>query len=105
MTPMDAAALVVLLVLPFDWLIRRELARAENPDPRQCGIVVVRERALDSHSGSVGHYLGHEIWRSVTFRGHVYRFDRIQPAAERERLAPGELFLDPGLVYVLGVPA
>jgi len=98
---MDAAALVVLMVLPFNWLIQREVARAEIPDPRQCGIVVVSERALDAHSGSVGHYLGREIWQSVTFRGHVYRFDRIQPAAERERIARGELFLEPGLVYVL----
>ena len=101
MTPLDAAALVVLMVLPFHWLIRRELARAEAPDPRACGIVIAKERALDMHSRSIGSYGGHEIWETVTFRGFVYHFDRIQPSRRREAVAPGELFLDPGLVYVL----
>ena len=105
MTPLDAAALVALMVLPFNWLVRRELAKIEGADPRQCGIVIVRERALDAYTAPIGDYLGHAIWGTVTFHGLVYRFDRVQPAVRREDLAPGELFLDPGLVYVLGVSA
>jgi hypothetical protein len=30
-----------------------------------------------------------------------YRFDHIRDPKTRERLNPGELFLDPGLVYVV----
>jgi hypothetical protein len=37
----------------------------------------------------------------VRFKGLHYRFDRIIDAAMRERIAPGELYLEPGLVYVL----
>jgi hypothetical protein len=45
--------------------------------------------------------MGRPIWGSVTFKGMLYRFDRIQPAARREALAAGELFLEPGLVYTV----
>jgi hypothetical protein len=102
MTPIDAAALVCLMVIPFHWLVQRQLAKEENRDPRRCGIVIVRERALDGYSGSVGCYKGRQIWETVTFRGLVYRFDRVIPPSQCERLAPGELYLDPGLVYVTG---
>jgi hypothetical protein len=32
--------------------------------------------------------------------GMVYRFDRILEPRRKERLAAGELYLEPGLVYV-----
>src|SRR5262245_36421861 len=101
MTPLDAGALVLLMLLPFHWLIRRELAKEEARDLRRCGIVIVRERALEAHSRAIGEYRGHEIWETVTFRGLVYRFHHVLPRERREKLAPGELFLDPGLVYVV----
>jgi hypothetical protein len=41
------------------------------------------------------------VWASVRFMGMEYRFDHVQDPRARERLAPGELFLDPGLVYVV----
>ena len=102
MTPVDAAVLALALSLGFLRIINRELDRAENEDLRRCGIVIVRERVLEAHSQAIGEYMGHEIWRTVTFRGLVYRFDRIQGQSRREQLAPGELYLDPGLVYVTG---
>ena len=37
---------------------------------------------------------------SVTFKGMVYRFDRVVPERERERISARELWLAPGLVYV-----
>lgn len=101
MAPLEAAALVALLALPFHWLVLRQLAKAEHPDPRRCGIVIVRERALEAHSRAIGSYQGHDIWETVTFRGSVYAFDRVQSEDRREQLAAGELFLDPGLVYVI----
>jgi len=105
MTPLEAVALVALMALPLHWLVQRELAKAGNVDPRSCGIVVVRESAIDAHSLPIGEYMGHEVWQSVTFRGLVYQFDRIQSPSLREKLGPGELFLDPGLVYALRVTA
>jgi len=101
-SPLDAAALVVLLLLPFHWAVRRELAKMEAEDPRSCAIVVLREQALEAHSQPIGAYMGHAIWGTVTFHGLLYRFDRIQPPRKKEELAAGELFLDPGLVYVVG---
>jgi hypothetical protein len=44
--------------------------------------------------------MGCHIWGSVTFMGMVYRFDRILEPRRKERLAAGELYLEPGLVYV-----
>ena len=105
MAPLEAAALVIVLILPFHWLVQRELASAANVDPRRCGIVILRDRALEARSPPVGEYQGHPIWGTVTFRGMIYRFDRIQQPRHRDALAAGELFLDPGLVYVLGIPA
>jgi hypothetical protein len=102
MTPIDAAILVLALALGFLRIIYRELDKAETEDLHRCGIVIVRERVLEGHSQPIGEYLGHQIWRTVTFRGLVYRFDRIQGQSRREQLAPGELYLDPGLVYVTG---
>ena len=67
---------------------------------RAHGIVVVRESALDGHTDPVGEYAGHAIWGSVTFLGMVYRFDHVIPARDKEKTGPGELYLDPGLVYV-----
>jgi hypothetical protein len=99
MSPLEAVVLVMAIVVPVHWLIQRELAKAGDIDPRECGIVIVLERALDAHAPSIGEYMGHEIWRTVTFHGLTYDFARIESPKRREKLAPGELFLDPGLVY------
>ena len=103
MAPLEAAALMALLATVFHWLIQYQLAKEERRDLRRCGIVIVRERALEGHAGSIGNYQGHEIWETVTFHGLTYRFDRIIiPPSSREHLAAGELYLEPGLVYVIG---
>ena len=64
------------------------------------GVVIVSESALQGHAGAIGEYMGHPIWASVRFMGMDYRFDHVQPANRREYLAPRELFIDPGLVYI-----
>ena len=102
MSPLEAVVLVMAITLPVHWLIQRELAKACDIDPRECGIVIVRERALESHSPSIGEYMGHEIWQTVTFRGLTYDFTRIESPKRREKLAAGELYIEPGLVYVTG---
>ena len=100
MTPVDAAILVLALSLGFLRIVFRQLDKVESEDLRHCGIVIVRERALEAHSQPIGEYLGHPIWASVRFSGVDYRFDRVLDSRARERIAPGELFIEPGLVYV-----
>ncbi len=101
MNPLEAALLIAALALPLHGLVLWQLGRLEDPAYlRRHGIVVVRESALDGHTGSLGEYAGHAIWSTVTFMGMRYRFDRIARPQDKEKTGPGELYLDPGLVYI-----
>jgi hypothetical protein len=102
MSPIDAAILVLILALPLHWLVLRHFDQICDPAYlRKRGIVVVRERALQGHAEPIGEYRGQPIWASVTFMGLVYRFDHVSGSDRRENLAAGELFIEPGLVYVV----
>ncbi len=102
MTPLEAALLVALGVLPFHWLIQRELARNEDPNYlRRHGVVIVRESVLQAHAERIGEYRGRPIWASVTFKGMVYCFERVAALGNETHLKPGELWVAPGLVYRL----
>lgn len=101
MPPLEAAALVMVLSLPWVWLVQREVAKLRDPAYlRAHGVVLVSQRILQGCAEPIGEYLGHPIWASVRFMGMEYRFHRVQDRRKRERLAPGELFLEPGLVYL-----
>jgi hypothetical protein len=101
MNALEAAVLIALLVLPFHWLVRRELDKLDDPGYlRRHGVVIVSAGALEAHSEAIGLYQDREIWGSVTFMGMLYRFDRIVPERQRERISARELYLAPGLVYV-----
>jgi len=87
--------------MPFHWLVRRELTRLEDPRYlRAHGVVIASPGAIEAHSESIGRYADREIWRTLTFKGMVYRFERVVPAGDRELIGAGELYLEPGLVYV-----
>ena len=101
MNAIEAIMPVVLLVLGFHWLVKREFGRLEDPAYlRRHGVVIVSPAALDTHAAPIGRYSGCDIWASVTFKGMLYRFDHIVPPRERERISARELYLEPGLVYV-----
>ena len=101
MSPLEAVALIGLMLLPLHCLVHWQLSKLEDPAYlRANGIVVVRPSALEAHTAPVGEYAGCAIWGSVTFMGMVYRFDRVARPREKEKIGPGELYLDPGLVYV-----
>ena len=101
MSPFEFSVVFALVVLAVHWLVKREFEKLADPAYlRAHGVVVVSERALQAHSEPIGEYQGHPIWGNVRFMGMDYRFDHIQDRKARERLSPGELFLDPGLVYV-----
>ena len=102
MSALEALVVFLLVSLPIHWMVQRQFAKLADPRYlREHGVVIVSERALQSHSEAIGEYRGHPIWGSVRFMGMDYRFDHVRDARARERLAPGELFLDPGLVYVV----
>ena len=102
MSPLEAAVLIGLLALPWYCLVQWQLSRQEDPSYlRSHGVVVVRESALEGHAEAIGRYAGHQIWAGVTFKGMAYRFDHIARLQDREKTGPGELWLEPGLVYVV----
>lgn len=101
MSAMEALVVVLLVALPWWWLVHRELAKLTDARYlRAHGIVIVSERALQARSAPIGEYMGHPIWGSVRFMDMEYRFDHVLDRKAREQLAPRELFLEPGLVYV-----
>jgi hypothetical protein len=101
MSPLEALVVFLLMALPSWWLVRRELGKLEDPRYlREHGVVIVSEDALQAHSEPIGEYMGRPIWATVRFMGMDYRFDHVIDRRARERLAPRELFLDPGLVYL-----
>ena len=95
--------MVAALAFALHRLIQWQLDRLHDPSYlREQGVVIVREEVLQAHSPAIGSYMGRSIWGSVTFLGMEYRFDHVLAPAAKERLAPGELYLNPGLVYVTG---
>jgi len=101
MSPLEALVVILLVALPWWWLVHHEIDKLSDPAYlRDHGVVIVSETVLQEHSAPIGEYMGHPIWGSVRFMGMEYRFDHVQDRRARERLAPGELFLEPGLVYV-----
>ena len=103
MTPLGCALLAVAMFLPFFGLVHWHFRRLEDPRYlRGQGVIIVADRILEARSAPIGSYMGCPIWGSVTFLGMRYRFDRVIDARKRERIGPGELYLDPGLVYITG---
>jgi hypothetical protein len=101
-TPIDAAVLIVLMSLPLHWLVLRHFHRLGDPAYlRRQGIVVERASALEARAAPIGEYLGTPIAGAVVFKGMRYRFDHVLDRRSRERIAPGQLFLEPGFVYLL----
>ena len=103
MTPLEAILVPIVLALPLLWLMRIELNRLADPGYlRRHGIVIVAESALESRSDPVGRYMGTIVWGTVIFKGMVYRFDHVIRSERRDAIGPGQLYVEPGLVYVTG---
>ena len=101
MSALEALAVFLALALPIHFFVQWQFAKLLDPGYlRAHGVVIVSRRAIEPGGETVGEYQAHPIWATVRFMGMEYRFDHIQDARARERLAPGELFIEPGLVYV-----
>lgn len=98
--PIEAALLVATLVVLAYVFTSWQLGRLVDPvSVRRQGVVIRREEVLEEKSAVIGYYAGREIYASVTFKGMVYRFDRVALSSYRSRVCERELFLEPGLVY------
>lgn len=101
MSALEALGVFLLIALPLHWIVQRQFAKLSDPAYlREQGVVIVSQRALQTHSEPIGEYMGQPIWATVTFMGLLYRFDHIADPRRREFTAARELYLDPGLVYV-----
>jgi hypothetical protein len=99
--PLEAVAVAAALAYVIHRVIQSQLDKLCDPAYlRRQGVIVVAEHILQARCAPIGRYMGCHIWGSVTFMGMVYRFDRILEPRRKERLAAGELYLEPGLVYV-----
>lgn len=102
---MDWLHLVTLLAVlgPLYFIAHLERTRLKNPRyVRQSGVAVEREAILvDDQAQLLGYYDGCEIRSAVVYLGIRYRFECVVPASYRRQLLPGELYVEPGLLYVL----
>ena len=99
MSPLEAAALIVLLTLPFHLLVRWQLGRECDPRYlRKHGVVIRREEILECSAEVIGRYRDRDIPAALVFMGMQYRFAGIVPAAYQVQTR--ELLLAPGLLYI-----
>lgn len=74
--------------------------RAFDPQAfAELGAAVGQEAVLASDE-IVGYLNGCAIPAAVQYRGVRYRFERIAPSSYRYAVRPGELFVEPGLLYL-----
>jgi hypothetical protein len=89
-------------VLPFRWAVMQELAYWESAEYfRRFGVIIRRPEALDARSEVIGRYADVPIHRAVTFKGLEYEFAGIVPPRYQARIDENELYLEPGLLYLL----
>lgn len=85
------------------WLALREMRRLGSPERlRDLAIVVRSARAFDEVSEVIGRYMGCDIYRAVIFQGTRYVFEGVATPALKRALRARHLYLEPGLVYVMG---
>jgi hypothetical protein len=95
-----AIGVTLILVMPLHMAVLRLIKRLDSPAYlREVGVVVLNPAALDACADTIGLYAGSAIYSAVTFKGTVYRFDRIVPPSYRHHIDRDELFIGPGLIY------
>lgn len=98
MSPLEAALLIAVLVLPFHLFLQWQLALQCDPRYlRKHGVVIRREEILEGCGEVIGRYCGRDIPSALVFMGMQYRFAGVVPFAYRVKSC--ELLLAPGLLY------
>jgi hypothetical protein len=82
---------------------RRERTRLSNPRyVRKSGAAVEREAVqIEDDAELIGYYDRCEIRGAVRCLGIRYRFECVVPPSYRHQLCPGQLYVEPGLLYVI----
>jgi hypothetical protein len=92
---------IACVLLPLHLLMMYEFHRWKSAENlRRHGVVIRRFDALDDASEVIGSYCGARIHRTVTFQGMRYEFSGVVPRGNQDAIHRGELYLDPGLLYV-----
>ena len=102
MNLLELVLIVAALALMFCSAVMFALTWWENPqylgrfDP-----TILRDEGLDGHAEPIGRYGGAPIYRSVSFKGMAYEFAGVVPPRSARRIDENELYVEPGLLYVL----
>lgn len=94
---------IVAILVPLYYFRRAESRRLADPRyiVQASGAAVGREAlTIREDAELIGYYDGTEIRGSVEYLGRAYRFERVAPPSYKEKLRPGELYVEPGLLYV-----
>ncbi|NTV10598.1 MAG: hypothetical protein HGA47_07465, partial [Zoogloea sp.] len=87
------------------WFAMTEIRVQGTPEYwRRVGVVVRRPEALQERFEVIGRFQDHEIYAAVRFQNRIYKFERVAPATYKSFMRGGELFLEPGLLYVMDGP-
>jgi hypothetical protein len=94
--------LIAAILGLLHFVARLERERLQAPDyVRRCGAAIGREALqIDPNTEVIGYYDGNEIRASVAYLGIRYRFECVVPPSYRRQLSAGELYVEPGLLYV-----
>jgi hypothetical protein len=96
---LEAVLVVAALALAFCWAVSFALARWDSPE---ClGVVTLCPKRLDGHGELIGRYGEAPIYRSVRFKDTDYEFAGVVPPRCVRPIDENELYVEPGLLYVL----
>lgn len=99
---MDAAGFLLILAMLYGaWrVVRWAHAQDRSWQERECGLVVDGLDALEAVADAIGRYMEMDIYELIRFRGVSYHFASVVAPDYKGSLHAGELFVEPGLLYL-----
>lgn len=94
---------IVAILAPLYFVAHLERTRLNDPRyVRQSGVAVERDAVrVEASAELIGYYDGCEIRSAVQYLGIRYRFESVVPPSYRRQLRQGDLYVEPGLLYVV----
>lgn len=92
---------IALLTLAL-WSINRHFRRFDGfRHPALLGLVIDDSPEFEFMGPAIGQWGSHRLYEFVVVRNRRFDYDRIVPKDYRYRVAPDELFVAPGMLYVV----
>lgn len=92
---------IALLTLAL-WTINRHFRRFDGfRHPALLGLVIDDLPEFEFTGPTIGQWGNHRLYEFVVVRNRRFDYDRIVPKDYRYRVAPDELFVAPGMLYVV----